>query len=65
MTTEERDAKVAELTQQSEAIKSQMQSNTDAARKLNEDNRTLIKKRRDIDHALNALRHVKVDDGGE
>lgn len=63
MTAAERDAKVAELEQLSDALRSKIGENTDAARKFNEENRTLIKQRRDIEHALHHLRKVKVDEG--
>ena len=61
MTTEERDSKLAELNQQSEEIRAVIQANTEAARKLNDENRTLIKQRREVEHAIHALRHVKID----
>lgn len=65
MSTAERDAKILELAGQSESLREKIQANTDAARKLNAENHGLLSQRREIERAIHALKHVKVNDGAE
>lgn len=66
MTTAERDARIAELQQKDGELRDAIQQRTDAARKLNAENKTLMDQRHEVRKALHALKHVQVaDDGAE
>lgn len=57
MTIEEMQAQLAKLETASTALREQIQANTDAARKFNEQNRMLIEKRKDVQKAIHSLSH--------
>lgn len=57
MTTDELKSKIAELEAASAELRQKIQANTDAARKLNDENRTLITQRREAEHVKNRLEH--------
>lgn len=57
MTIEELKTAIAEKEAKSAELRTQIQANTDAARKLNDDNRTLMKERKDVEHDKRELEH--------
>lgn len=57
MTIEELKAAIASKAAESTAIKAKIQVNTEAARKLNEENRVLMKQRGDVEHDRHVLEH--------
>ena len=65
MTTAERDAKIVELQERDTLIRDAIQKRTEEARRLNDENRSLMQQRHEVRQALHTLKHVKVDDGVE
>jgi hypothetical protein len=57
MTIDELKAAIASKAAESTALKAKIQVNTDAARKINEENRVLMKQRHDVEREKRDLEH--------